>query len=62
MLQEFVGKAVHQHANSPIAAQGPEWPAYTRDEEKHIVLDTPISTGAKLHGKTLDALEKLNAK
>ncbi|HLX64083.1 MAG TPA: carboxylesterase family protein [Planctomycetota bacterium] len=45
--------------NGDPAPRAPDWPAYKLGEEKHIILDTPISTGDKLHAKTLDALIEL---
>ena len=45
--------------NPELAPQAPNWPAFKLGEEQLLVLDTPISTGEKLHGKTLDALEKM---
>jgi len=48
--------------NADIAPRAPEWPAYTREKEQHLTIDTPISTGEKLHGKTLDALTEMDKK
>lgn len=45
--------------NSPLFPQAPEWPAYSREDEKYLILDTPITTEEKLHAKTLDALNEL---
>ena len=41
------------------APRAPDWPAYKIGEEQHLILDAPISTGDKLHAKTLDALVEL---
>ena len=46
--------------NASLTPRAPDWPAFKPGEERHIVLDTPISTGEKLHAKTLDALQKLD--
>src|SRR5262249_2895693 len=42
--------------NAALAPQAPPWPAYKLGEEKHAVLDTPISVDEKLHARRLDAL------